>query len=124
LIREANKEVTATLTKQKKPKQRGPYNTQTISDDQRLKVAKYASIYGVVGAVRRYKKEEPGVTLRQSTVRTWRTTYHTELKKRTQEETQGLVTVESFPSKKRGRPLLLGEELDEQVKAYIGNQSP
>jgi len=27
--------------------------------------------------------------------------------------------VQSIPSKKRGRPLLLGSELDEQVKAYI-----
>ena len=29
--------------------------------------------------------------------------------------------VTSLPKKKRGRPLLLGEELDKQVRAYVTN---
>ena len=30
-----------------------------------------------------------------------------------------VITVESLPIRKRGRPLLIGETLDEEVKAYI-----
>ena len=32
----------------------------------------------------------------------------------------GKIVVSSLRSKKRGRPLLLGEELDKQVQSYIG----
>ena len=31
----------------------------------------------------------------------------------------GEIVVSSLPSKKRGRPLLLGDELDRQVQSYI-----
>ena len=31
----------------------------------------------------------------------------------------GEIVVSSLPSKKRGRPLLLGDELDKQVQSYV-----
>ena len=53
--------------------------------------------------------------LKQSTVRTWRNMYQTELKR----ENTSIELPENsknseagLPVKKRGRPLLLGEELD------------
>ena len=34
-------------------------------------------------------------------------------------EASGEVVVDTLPLKKRGRPLLLGSELDDKVKSYI-----
>ena len=48
-IRKANKEVKATLERQQQPK-RGPYQTQTLPKDQKLKLEKYASIHGTATA--------------------------------------------------------------------------
>lgn len=44
----------------------------------------------------------------------WRDTY---IQNGSKEETQDLV-VAALPKKKMGRPLLLGEELEKQVKSY------
>ena len=55
-------------------------------------------------------------------VSTWKAKYISELnRKRAIEdfEPSGKILIQSLPSKKRGRPLLLGSELDEQVKSYI-----
>ena len=59
--------------------------------------------------------------LKESTVRTWRNMYHTELKKVTLvDPPENLVTTDvKLPLKKKGRPFLLGTELDRQVQAYI-----
>ena len=54
----------------------------------------------------------------ESTVRSWVKTYRTERqRKRKLSEINPEVTI--LPLAKRGRPLLLGETLDNQVKAYI-----
>ena len=117
-IRKANEEVESVLERQQQPK-RGPYRTQALSKDQKLKVAKYASIHGTAAAIRTFSKEMPEVDLKESTVRTWRDNYRTELRKRGQEGSDSM-TIKALPSKKKGRPLLLGDELDRQVQAYIG----
>ena len=56
--------------------------------------------------------------LKNAAVRTWKAKYLAEVnaKKRSGEAN---VTVTSLPVKKRGRPLLLGEKLDEDVKQYL-----
>ncbi len=51
-------------------------------------------------------------------MRDWRDAYRLELKKRS---STGDVKIDELPAKKRGRPLLLGEELDRQVQAYLTN---
>ena len=67
-IRKANEEVESVLERQQQPK-RGPYRTQALSKDQKLKVAKYASIHGTAAAIRTFSKEMPEVDLKESTVR-------------------------------------------------------
>ena len=117
-IVQANKEVMTTFSKEKRL--RGPYQTRALTQDQKLHVAKYAAIHGTAAAIRTFKKEMPEVTLKESTVRTWRDSYQAELKKRTCGQA-GLdnTTIKQLPSKKRGRPMLLGDELDRQVQAYL-----
>ena len=60
------------------------------------------------------------LVLKESTVRSWRDSYQAELKKCKYDQ-RGLdkVAVKEIPSKKRGHPMLLGEELDRQVQAYL-----
>ena len=60
--------------------------------------------------------------MKDSSVSTWKKKYSAELKRVMSErdsEEQGEVRIKSLPVKKRGRPLLLGEQLDTAVKNYI-----
>ena len=53
--------------------------------------------------------------LKESIVRTWKNAYTREVHSK-----RGDITaLKSLPEKKRGRPYLLGEELDKQVRAYV-----
>ena len=72
--------------------------------------------HGVAAALRHYNKKF--LELRESTVTTWRNIYVTELqqKRKIQDDT----CIKELPEKKRGHPLLLGDELEKQVKTYIG----
>ena len=56
--------------------------------------------------------------LKESTIRTWKTKYLAEvnLKKQSGELD---VSVTSLCTKKRGRPLMLGEKLDKEVQYYL-----
>ena len=72
--------------------------------------------YGNCAASRKYSKELQQ-HLNESTVRSWVKMYRTEWqRKRKLSEINPEVKI--LPLAKRGRPLLLGETLDNQVKAY------
>ena len=55
--------------------------------------------------------------MKESSVRTWRNAYNRQIRIRLNEGSD--MTVEKLPEKKKGRPYLLGEELDKQVRAYL-----
>ena len=57
-----------------------------------------------------------GVDLKESTVRTWKTKYTEGLRKRKPTEP---LPIKALPDRKQGRPLLLGDELDTAVQAYV-----
>ena len=52
-----------------------------------------------------------------NTVRDWKEAYLQELKRKRKEEDMEDITC--LPSKKRGRPLMIGEDLDRKVQLYI-----
>ena len=112
-IRETNEAVRSVATKQSA--KRGSY--AKFTPEQQAEVAKYASMHGITAAQRRFSKEFE-TDLKESTVRTWKKKYLAEvgLKKGAGEVD---INVTSLTVKKRGRPLLLGEKLDEQVKHYL-----
>ena len=62
-------------------------------------------------AIVQYSKQWGG-DLKESTVRTWKAKFE-ELRKR--------QPTKPLPNRKQGSPLLLGEELDIAVKAYVEN---
>uniref|UniRef100_A0A1X7V738 Uncharacterized protein n=1 Tax=Amphimedon queenslandica TaxID=400682 RepID=A0A1X7V738_AMPQE len=103
-------------TKQK----RGPYSK--FSPEQKAVIDKRAAECGVVAAVRHFIKNFP--CQKENTVRDCRDLYLKELKKKRTAASvditkSGEIKVTHFTGKRRGRPLLLGEEFDKQVQEYL-----
>ncbi len=73
---------------------------------------------GIVSAVEHFSKELD-VNLKESTVRTWKAKYLAEVRLRKKADDGTPLSVTSLPQKKRGRPLMLGESLDTEVKHYL-----
>lgn len=67
----------------------------------------------MASTVRYYSKS----FLKESTVQTWKKVYLSEMRKR--KRTNGNLDIEELPERKKGRPLMLGEDLDKQVQAYL-----
>ena len=115
-IAAANSEVsTAIDTASRNSGKRGHYEKYT--PQQKAMIGKTAAEHGVAASVRRYMKDFPN--LKENTVRDWRNAHRLELKKRGRNRGEESINITELPQKKRGRPLLLGEELDKQVQAYL-----
>ena len=109
-IEEANAAVSATCTKEK----RGPY--QKLSDETRAKIGKYASENGDSAAARHFSTvlSKP---ISRTTVHGLKKAYYQELSRKRKAEED--LAISTLPTKKRGRPLLLGEDLDTKVQQYL-----
>ena len=57
------------------------------------------------------------INLKESTIWTWKTKYVDKLSRK--RKTGDTSAVQGLHNCKRGRPLLLGDELDDEVKAYV-----
>ena len=105
---EANRSVKRALEKQQRsePKKRKVYSN--FNEQDRAVIGKYAAENGGAAAQGHFRSKFPD--LGESTVRSFKTKYLAALAK------QGSVC--SIPSKKRGRPLTLGD-IDGEVQSYI-----
>ena len=115
-ISSANKLVLAELDKPPMPSQskRGSYQKYTAED--RALIGKKAATDGIASAMR-YFSARGYASLKESSVSTWKQQY---LKEISNLKRQGKDTcVKAIESKKRGRPLMLGEEVDKQVRTYL-----
>ena len=111
-IATANREVAQVTNEAGK---RGPY--RKYSPQERLEIGRYASDHGTAAAAR-YFSRKLQQKIRESTVQYIRKEYVRGLaRKRAASEDEGDFT--SLPHKKRGRPVLLGEELDGEVQTYV-----
>lgn len=115
-IEEANKEVSAqfALVDDSGKKRCATYMIATL--EQKAKVGKYAAENGTTKAIRHFTKDMP--CLKESTVRGWKTTYLRELAAKVKAGEEDL-SIERFPAREKGRPLLLGQDLDRQVRTYL-----
>ena len=111
-IASANGEVRGVASQE--PASRGAYSKFT--SEQKAVIGKRAAEHGVAATIRFYAKKFPN--LKESSVRTWKSAYTLEIKKRRREGHDDL-SVKTLPEKKKGRPLLLGDELEMQVRAYL-----
>ena len=112
-IAAANNEVKHVVELQR-GKMRGTYTKFTT--EQKAEIGKRAAEHGVAATVRYYKKRFPGI--KENSVRTWKNVYTSEIGKRRREGSKDF-TVQKLLEKKRGRPFLLGEELEMQVRTYL-----
>lgn len=96
-----------------KDTKRGPY--VKFSQQAKITVAKYATEHGVAAALRHFVKRFP--ELKESSIRTWRNGYIIVMQRKRKVGDDS--SLNELPEKKRGRPLLLGDRLDGQVRSYI-----
>ena len=87
----------------------------SYSAETRVKIGKYAAINGTAAA-RKHFREDMG-DLPESTVRKFKNLYTSELLASAKRSEYSDVT--ALPPKKRGRPLAMGEILDNDVQKYI-----
>ena len=87
-----------------------------LSAEFKDKIGKYAAENGNTAAARHFSKEleKP---LSEATIWEFKSRYLEELSRKRKADEHPIV--ESLPQKKRGRPLLLGDELDHKVQAYV-----
>ena len=112
-IVEANEKVTKLLEKPIKSA-RGPYHTFTPA--QKLTIGKRAAEHGTTAAMRFFAKKYPDLPLKETTVRRLKNMYQSQVR----QQRSDISSPESFQAKKTGRPLLIGEDLDKQVRDYVG----
>ena len=98
---------------------RGPYERFTL--EEKAQIGKRAAEYGVAATSRYCSKHYHGRLVKESTVRTWRNKYLSELKTSRKSKEGEDAVVKKLVEKKRGCPFLLGEELDKQVQAYLSD---
>ena len=96
-------------------KERGPY--VQFTPEEKARIGKRAAEYGVASTVRHFKRTFSDREVKESSVRTWRNKYLDELSKRKRAGEE--MDVNELSDKKRGRRLMLGEELDKQVQSYV-----
>ncbi|XP_019635711.1 PREDICTED: uncharacterized protein LOC109478536 [Branchiostoma belcheri] len=108
----ANREVERVIAESaSRKRKRGTYGH--YSPEMRAKIARVCVEVGASKAARRLSAEV-GRELNESTVRSIKNSYTKELKR------LGKDSIENFPRKNTGRPLMLGD-LDDQLKEYTQN---
>ena len=96
-------------------KKRGSYEKYT--PEQKAMIGKKATEHGVAASVLHYIKDF--TNSKENNVSDWRNAYRLELNKRVRNGSEGSINITELPQKKRGHPLLLEEEFDKQVQAYL-----
>ena len=108
----ANAEVSKVLNEKFSIK-RGEYTKLTSKE--KAEIGKRASEHGIASTIRHLAKKYPN--LKESSVRTWKNIYLAELRRR--RTCQESLTITELPEKKKGRPLLLGDQLEFEVIRYL-----
>lgn len=92
-------------------------NYQFFSPKEKAEFGKRAAELGITSTIRYFAKVDTKQRqLSPSTLFAWKENYLKELSKRRLDKDQG---VDELPPKKRGRPPLLGTELDHRVQLYV-----
>ena len=115
-IKSANSKVSALLTSTGSSSAKAYRSGQSLHGSyMKVHVARYVLESGIKRAIVRYFRQW-GVDLKESSIRMWKTRYMDGLRKR--KPTEPLL-IKALPAQKQGRPLLLGDELDTAVQAYV-----
>ena len=123
VVASALKEVNKVQTSdERNGRKRGSYGIFSAKDKAKvakyasfLKVAKYASENVVTASLKYFKRTQEFTDLKEPTVRGWVKVYWRELSCLG----AAVASLPEMPENKQGRPLLLGEDLESQVKQFI-----
>ena len=98
---------------------RGPYAVLTPAH--KFEIGKRAAEIGTTATIRYYAKRYPDICLKETSVQRFKNNYQDQLEKSIYSfsGSDSPNVVRELVPKKRGRPLLIGEELDEQVREYV-----
>ena len=88
-----------------------------MTAEQKAVIGRYAAEHGIVNSMRRFQKDFPTESLKESTVRGWKNVYLQELRSRKRGGSE--LEVKTLPQKKTGRPLTLDEETDMEIQQYL-----
>ena len=92
-------------------RKRGTY--EKITPESKAKIAKYAAENKIAAAIRHFENNQAFPNLKESTVRGWKKAYCTSLRRKEVEPAGQL------PVTHTGRPLLLGQDVEENAKRII-----
>ena len=115
LNKDLEKELSTTSTAESGDK-RGPYSK--LTPGQKAMIGKRAAVYGVTASMRYFKNKYPDMELKETSVRRFKNSYLCEVKQKRKIDDED-TEIEELPSKKRGRPTLLSEDVERQLKAYL-----
>ena len=87
-----------------------------LTPAQQFQIRKKAAEIGMAVALRYFEKRHLNQALTESTITRAKNRNVEELKKNPNFE---LTELKELPTRKRGRPLLIGEELDRQIRVYL-----
>ena len=90
-----------------------------ISAKDRAMIGEYASKNGVAAAIHHFKQTGQFLSLKETSVRGWRDAYCKELAIQSRKRPGSSISIVELPLKRRGRPLLLGEEMEREVQSFI-----
>ena len=112
-IAAANREVRKAAEIEKK---HGPYKKYSASE--RADIGNYAIQHGVAAASRVFSSKLK-LVISETTVRSIKDAYLKEIKRKRSSDPDNQQEIRSLPVKKRGRPVLLGNDLDSKVQHYL-----
>ena len=117
-ISSANTEVQCVLQgKEQQPAQKLSRELYAkFTTEQKPEIAKWAAENGIAATICHFAKKYPD--LKESSVCTWKSAYTAEIKWKCSVGV-GDLDIKALPKKKRGRPYLLGKQLEMQVRAYL-----
>jgi len=98
------------------PKNQGEYIK--ISAKDHAFIGEYAAKNGISAAIRHFKRNGRFPNFEETSIRGWKNIYCKELLIQSSRK-RGPVEISELPQKCYGRPLLLGGELEEEVKLFI-----
>ena len=113
-IVKANALVSLTIDKQSS-QQRGTY--LILTPTQKFQIGKRASQHGVISALCYFSKTCPDLLLKETSVRRLKNLYREYLKNPPNDSSDDVLELKT--AYKIGRPLLLGDDLDKQVREYV-----
>ena len=112
----ANEKV-STIDKMSRKASRMPY--LHLTGAQKYQVGKRAAEFGTSNTLQYYAWHFPNVPLKETSVRRFKSQYLSKLNKKKPGECSQDDEVGELPSKKMGRPLLIGEEADRQLQEHV-----